>query len=432
MASLPYSQVPQHEGGGSVVTQGVPVQPQPSGTSICDRVKEPVATCCSCLTLRQGVIIIASLNILGGLLSLFGAVGFGFLISHWDFIMQQMKENAESQGNWNLVFRQTVPTFLSPVSQWLNYGTSNLADDYSRLLQLENYRQSGYGFLFKMSWPGSVEESNIWFQASNPTVFTDVVHGYAAVSVPFKDRWSGLSLSTHPERTLIDGCVQSNWWYAIGTAADYQDFGGPNSGIPGPYNIMANQVELYVWEGTIANTECVITDPGYYCTKEGPQILCEEGFYCPGGMLGPIEPCYDGSSCPAGSVEDEMPPEEEMEKVHQVLPVLQMIAIVLGVFQIVIAMIGMHGALARNKTTSKYYSIILILCTVIVALMSLGGVLEFIVNVGITGYCTKVAWSWYLSLMRDENARRVDTYSSYQPVMLPPGEGQPSRPPAVV
>jgi len=130
--------------------------------------------------------------------------------------------------------------------------------------------------------------------------------------------------------------------------------------------------------------------------------------------------------------QDEMPPEEEMEKVHQVLPVLQMIAIVLGVFQIVIAMIGMHGALARNKTTSKYYSIILILCTVIVALMSLGGVLEFIVNVGITGYCTKVAWSWYLSLMRDENARRVDTYSSYQPVMLPPGEGQPSRHPAVV
>mmetsp|Transcript_37587 Transcript_37587/g.55101 ORF Transcript_37587/g.55101 Transcript_37587/m.55101 type:complete len:253 (-) Transcript_37587:339-1097(-) len=105
-----YSRVPLEDTGvaGARVVAGVPLaegpttshasRSDPTTTASQDwraRLKEPVGNCCCCFSLRQGVIILASLNLLGGVLSWFASVGFGILLTHWEFVKQWLQEHKD-------------------------------------------------------------------------------------------------------------------------------------------------------------------------------------------------------------------------------------------------------------------------------------------------------------------------------------------------
>eukprot|EP00640_Fibrocapsa_japonica_P004965 CAMPEP_0113936944 /NCGR_PEP_ID=MMETSP1339-20121228/3686_1 /TAXON_ID=94617 /ORGANISM="Fibrocapsa japonica" /LENGTH=208 /DNA_ID=CAMNT_0000939533 /DNA_START=104 /DNA_END=730 /DNA_ORIENTATION=+ /assembly_acc=CAM_ASM_000762 len=61
-----------------------------------DRMRTPYTGCCGCFTLRQGVCILASFTLLGGLLSLVGVVGLDFLTHNFGKIKEMVEDNDDA------------------------------------------------------------------------------------------------------------------------------------------------------------------------------------------------------------------------------------------------------------------------------------------------------------------------------------------------
>ena len=90
--------------------------------------------------------------------------------------------------SWTIVFRQTVPNYFSS-NEWSKNSQDPSNANYAILDQLESYRGSDGKFTFKLGWPGSTLQDQIWKQTLNPVgagqSSTRPVDGYEAVSVPY-------------------------------------------------------------------------------------------------------------------------------------------------------------------------------------------------------------------------------------------------------
>ena len=97
---------------------------------------------------------------------------------------------------WKLVFRQTNPHYLDPVTQWASVNpTEPENDNYSILNTLDDSYKNDQGkFEFKLVWPQRDGDNyNHWRQSTNPVTEVVSVEGYEAVDVKFTDKyWSGL------------------------------------------------------------------------------------------------------------------------------------------------------------------------------------------------------------------------------------------------
>ncbi|CAK0876655.1 unnamed protein product, partial [Prorocentrum cordatum] len=143
---------------------------------------------------------------------------------------------------WTLLARQTYPYFFSS-GEWSKNAGDPGHDNYAILDQLETFRSGDGKFTFKLSWPGSGLQDQVWKQSLNPVTSpgqqsTSPVAGYEAVSVPYTSvNWGGLEGS---QDALLDGSVASFlWFYAVGA---FREWGGA---YPGPWTAV-HQIELYV------------------------------------------------------------------------------------------------------------------------------------------------------------------------------------------
>ncbi|CAK0892548.1 unnamed protein product [Prorocentrum cordatum] len=145
---------------------------------------------------------------------------------------------------WTLLARQTYP-YLFSSGEWSKNAGDPGNDNYAILDQLETFRSGDGKFTFKLSWPGSGAQDQVWKQSLNPVTSpgqqsTRPVAGYEAVSVPYTGLyWGGLEGSS--QDALLDGSVAFYyWWYAVGA---FHSIGG---GYPGPAGILVQKIELYV------------------------------------------------------------------------------------------------------------------------------------------------------------------------------------------
>lgn len=127
--------------------------------------------------------------------------------------------------------------------------SSYTTNKYSILHALEGYRNANGQFEFLLEYPG-VTGYNRWKQTSNPTVTSEAVTGYEAISITWTEQsWGGLCKSSSAD-TFVDGSVGSgSWYYAIGAHVAW------NSGIPAGFGSTAvEEVCLWVridnWENT--------------------------------------------------------------------------------------------------------------------------------------------------------------------------------------
>ena len=139
-----------------------------------------------------------------------------------------------------------------------NSGNSS-ADLYSKLYQLEDYRDQKANFQFKLCYPEVAgingKTCNEWIQASNPAT-NSTITGFKPISLAFvknsiNQDWKGLGINLPQiqSSSLIDDApTHSNWFSAIGA---FRNWGGQNK-IPGPRIEPSNskspttKVELYV------------------------------------------------------------------------------------------------------------------------------------------------------------------------------------------
>ena len=155
------------------------------------------------------------------------------------------EQNEQSSSEWQLLFRQTVPTYQSKDAWRLHNENDPTNDNYSILSDIDDsFRGDDDKFHFKLVWPGSsLTQSQEWKQSSNPVTATSSgVSGYEAIDIHYTGNyWGGLEYNTGSP-SLLDGSVNhSNWWYAVGST---QSHGG---GIPGGNSTVVQVVELYVY-----------------------------------------------------------------------------------------------------------------------------------------------------------------------------------------
>ena len=132
---------------------------------------------------------------------------------------------------------------------------------FSKLGQLENYRNYDGTFKFKLcypelTWGVNKEKCNEWIQSSNPLTDSTIT-GFVAISLAFTKNgdlrdWKGLGKASPQLPTAIDDAPETSfrWFSSIGATQFY-----PSKGfIPGPRNVhdahlgKVTKVELYVVE----------------------------------------------------------------------------------------------------------------------------------------------------------------------------------------
>jgi len=148
---------------------------------------------------------------------------------------------------WKLMFRQTAPKYLTPVSKWESFNANKPKNpNYSILSTLGNAHKIGGKFTFKIVWPRRRGKNyNVWRQSTNPVQARQRTVGYEAVDVNFRQNHfggleNGYKHGGNNPAALLDGSVNhGNWYYAIGSRSAW---GG---GIPGASSA-ESRVELYV------------------------------------------------------------------------------------------------------------------------------------------------------------------------------------------
>ena len=69
-------------------------------------------------------------------------------------------------------------------------------------------------------------------------------------NIPDRVRFSGLSLSSTPQNTLLDGTVDGNWWYSVGNSIEVTG-GNPAVPVNGEYFQYATRTSLFIEDGKI-------------------------------------------------------------------------------------------------------------------------------------------------------------------------------------
>ena len=109
----------------------------------------------------------------------------------------------QDEKGWHLVFRQTAP-FVWPRGVTNLCEFDPLADNFSKLDNLEQFRHRNKEFIFMLRWPsGSGGKRSIWAQTSNPVTDEDV-RGFRPIRLTSR-RSVPLKRSPDIERALIVG-----------------------------------------------------------------------------------------------------------------------------------------------------------------------------------------------------------------------------------
>jgi hypothetical protein len=166
-------------------------------------------------------------------------VGFGIDIKDDD--------KSFEKGSYLLLSRQTVNgTFFDKkisMSHKLNDTDPNNANYMDGTLLNSSFKIDGK-FTFKLVWPGSGLQDQIWSQTSDPFK-SKTVQGYANINAPFNQNyWGGLKFDGR--YCVLSGSTNDWWYYAVGSFAQW------NGAIPGPYSAVQS-VELHVLKPKIGN-----------------------------------------------------------------------------------------------------------------------------------------------------------------------------------
>ena len=150
-------------------------------------------------------------------------------------------------GSYLLLARQTLPhVFDKRTAHSHKYNTSDPNNDnYMNGNLLNDLFKIDGKYTFRLVWPGSGLQHQIWRQESNP-FHEKTVRGYEGIYIPYtQNYWDGLRFNGR--QCVLSGSSRAGWWwYAIGS---FQKWGG---GIPSSYKAV-QKVELYVLKGDIGN-----------------------------------------------------------------------------------------------------------------------------------------------------------------------------------
>jgi len=151
-------------------------------------------------------------------------------------LLQVNAKRSATNSNWVLMLRQTLPHLFPP--NQLSLNTDDPANDnYAILESIESCRKPGGHFNFKLSWPNTNLQDQVWKQTSNPVTQTGAAQGYEAIDVPYSQHlWGGLEKNGGP--ALLDGSIGGMWWYAVGARQRHAN------GIPAASTVV-QKVELY-------------------------------------------------------------------------------------------------------------------------------------------------------------------------------------------
>lgn len=126
---------------------------------------------------------------------------------------------------------------------------------FSVLDDLEYYRLPNGKFHFKMVWKdnnGDITDVNEWLQTTNfVTAKKGGVEGYEPITLSsVVNSWGGLerNMNEGGKQSLADGSIGTEWWYALGTATNFQN------AYPGPNTKTTLHVELYARVGGTIDT----------------------------------------------------------------------------------------------------------------------------------------------------------------------------------
>jgi len=182
-------------------------------------------------------------------LFLFTFINIVFFLILWNTV------RACNSSDWKLIFRHDVTNSAvfatDDEAKKVNENTSDptSVDKYSRLFELENYRNpSDNKFEFKLVYPNK-NITNIWKQSSNPvTRSTRWVDWYEAISIDSTAAWRWWLEHELWTTTFLDWVPNSSTWrWAIWSHRTY----GNSTSIPWPWAIIS-LVELYVCADTTA------------------------------------------------------------------------------------------------------------------------------------------------------------------------------------
>ena len=156
-------------------------------------------------------------------------------------------------GRYLLLSRQTVNNdkFYDKkvsLSHKLNENDPNNPNYMNGALLNSSFKIRGK-YVFKLVWPNSGLQPQIWKQESDP--FKErKVRGYQYVNAPHNyGAWGGLRFNGGP--CVLSGSTNSWWWYAVGS---FQKYG---NGLPATNGISVKQVELYVLKSEVGNYEAL-------------------------------------------------------------------------------------------------------------------------------------------------------------------------------
>ena len=170
----------------------------------------------------------------------------GFL-THDNVGFDLKNDNEEfKKGSFLLLARQTVPFYFTKdiinTLQYNEHEPNNNNYMNGKLLN-DSFKING-SYTFKLVWPSSGLQNQIWSQQSNPFTESPVV-GYKDIYIPYRqNHWGGLR--KNGKQCVLSGSTNENWYYAV---CSFQQW---SSGIPGPYSAV-QKVELYVLKGDIGN-----------------------------------------------------------------------------------------------------------------------------------------------------------------------------------
>ena len=143
-------------------------------------------------------------------------LGFQWLF-RWAMAEPELKTiEPEDDLGWHLVFRQSAP-FAWPRGKANLCEFDHLADNFSKLDDLEYFRNPEGELELKLEWPGSARPAAEWAQTSNP--LSDAVASGVRIIRAKSGRCVPLVKSPEPDKALIVGGKPADGegnYYAIG------------------------------------------------------------------------------------------------------------------------------------------------------------------------------------------------------------------------
>ena len=139
--------------------------------------------------------------------------------------------SGNTQQEWIKVFRHNSANgaFFSSANDYAEAKSTNTsnptADKFSRLAEVATLGNINGVYKFKYTNPTEGVEK-IWEQHCNPVVgactdANDIALNLISTTGPNPNLFEGLSISTDPGSTFLDGTVGGSWWHAIGAQGSH-------------------------------------------------------------------------------------------------------------------------------------------------------------------------------------------------------------------